>query len=92
MGEDGIWNTSIKEDLKGKFYTFNVKVNGKWLGDTPGIMAKAVGVNGKRAAVIDLRSTDPEGWANDVRPLLKDYADIIVYEMLRRVKKPASTT
>lgn len=84
MGEDGIWNTSIKEDLKGKFYTFNVKVNGKWLGDTPGIMAKAVGVNGKRAAVIDLRSTDPEGWANDVLPLLKDYADIIVYEMHHR--------
>jgi len=84
MGEDGIWNTSIKEDLKGKFYTFNVKVNGKWLGDTPGIMAKAVVVNGKRAAVIDLRSTDPEGWANDVRPLLKDYADIIVYEMHHR--------
>lgn len=84
MGEDGIWNTSIKEDLKGKFYTFNVKVNGKWLGDTPSIMAKAVGVNGKRAAVIDLRSTDPEGWANDVRPLLKDYADIIVYEMHHR--------
>ena len=84
MGEDGIWNTSIKEDLKGKFYTFNVKVNGKWLGDTPGIMAKAVGVNGKRAAVIDLRSTDPEGWANDVRPLLKAYADIIVYEMHHR--------
>ena len=84
MGEDGIWNTSIKEDLKGKFYTFNVKVNGKWLGDTPGIMAKAVGVNGKRAAVIDLRSTDPEGWANDVRPLLKDYADIILYEMHHR--------
>lgn len=84
MGEDGIWNTSIKEDLKGKFYTFNVKVNGKWLGDTPGIMAKAVGVNGKRAAVIDLRSTDPEGRANDVRPLLKDYADIIVYEMHHR--------
>ena len=84
MGEDGIWNTSIKEDLKGKFYTFNVKVNGKWLGDTPGIMAKAVGVNGKRAAVIDLHSTDPEGWANDVRPLLKDYADIIVYEMHHR--------
>lgn len=84
MGEDGIWNTSIKEDLKGKFYTFNVKVNGKWLGDTPGIMAKAVEVNGKRAAVIDLRSTDPEGWANDVRPLLKDYADIIVYEMHHR--------
>ena len=67
MGENGTWNISIKEDLKGKFYTFNVKVNGKWLGDTPGIMAKAVGVNGKRAAELDLRSTDPEGWENAVR-------------------------
>lgn len=53
-------------------------------GRYPGHYAKAVGVNGKRAAVIDLRSTDPEGWANDVRPLLKDYADIIVYEMHHR--------
>ena len=73
-------NQKVKEN----YAIFNVKVNGKWLGDTPGIMAKAVGVNGKRAAVIDLRSTDPEGWANDVRPLLKDYADIIVYEMHHR--------
>lgn len=84
MRENGTWNISIKEDLKGKFYTFNVKVNGKWLGDTPGIMAKAVGVNGKRAAVLDLRSTDPEGWENDVRPPLKNYADITVYEMHHR--------
>ena len=84
MGENGTWTISIKEDLKGKFYTFNVKVNGKWLGDTPGIMAKAVGVNGKRAAVLDLRSTDPEGWENDVRPPLKNYADIMVYEMDHR--------
>ena len=38
----------------GKFYTFNVKINDKWLGDTPGINAKAVGVNGKRAAIIDM--------------------------------------
>lgn len=84
MGENGTWTISIKEDLKGKFYTFNVKVNGKWLGDTPGIMAKAVGVNGKRAAVLDLRSTDPEEWENDVRPPLKNYADITVYEMHHR--------
>ena len=47
-------------------------------------MAKAVGVNGKRAAVLDLRSTDPEGWENDVRPPLKNYADIMVYEMHHR--------
>lgn len=57
MGENGTWNISIKEDLKGKFYTFNVKVNGKWLGDTPGIMAKAVGVmvNGQLCLIFVLQ-------------------------------------
>ena len=57
--EEGTWMVEVDKDLKGKFYTFNVKVNDKWLGDTPGINARAVGVNGKRAAVIDLRATDP---------------------------------
>ena len=83
-GTDGTWKVTISEDLHGKFYTFNVKVDGKWLGDTPGIMAKAVGVNGKRAAVLDLNSTDPEGWENDVRPALNNFADIVVYEMHHR--------
>lgn len=79
-----LWETYHRKVVRRPSPSLHVKVNGKWLGDTPGIMAKAVGVNGKRAAVIDLRSTDPEGWANDVRPLLKDYADIIVYEMHHR--------
>ena len=83
-GTDGTWKVTISEDLHGKFYTFNVKVDGKWLGDTPGIMAKAVGVNGKRAAVLDLNSTAHEGWENDVRPALKNFADIVVYEMHHR--------
>ena len=84
MGEDGTWRVAVKEDLHGKFYTFNVKVDGKWLGDTPGIMAKAVGVNGRRAAVLDLDTTDPEGWENDVRPALDNFADVVVYEMHHR--------
>lgn len=84
MSGDGTWKTSIKEDLQGKFYTFNVKIDGKWLGDTPGIMAKAVGVNGQRAAILDLATTDPVGWEQDVRPTLDNYADIIVYEMHHR--------
>ena len=81
-GTDGTWKVSAKEDLHGKFYTFNVKVDGKWLGDTPGIMAKAVGVNGKRAAVLDLNTTNPEGWENDVRPALNSFAHLIVVLML----------
>ncbi|MBR5542229.1 MAG: type I pullulanase [Bacteroides sp.] len=83
-GIDGTWNVVVQEELHGKFYTFNVKVGGRWLGDTPGIMAKAVGVNGQRAMVLDLNTTDPEGWENDVRPPLASFADIVVYEMHHR--------
>lgn len=83
-GEEGVWHTTVAEDLLGKFYTFNVKTGDRWLGDTPGIFAKAVGVNGQRAAVIDLRSTDPEGWADDRRPPLRSAADVVIYEMHHR--------
>ena len=40
---DGLWKATVKEDLKDKFYTFQVKKNGKWLEETAGIAAKAVG-------------------------------------------------
>ena len=82
--EEGTWKTKVEKDLMGKFYTFNVKINDKWLGDTPGINAKAVGVNGKRAAIIDMKSTDPEGWVDDKRPALASPADVILYEMHHR--------
>ena len=86
MKEDdgGLWLATVEGDLNGQFYTFDVKVDGAWLGDTPGVWAKAVGVNGDRAAVIDLDDTDPQGWDKDVRPELKSFADIIIYEMHHR--------
>ena len=82
--EDGTWKVSVQKFLHGEFYTFNVKVDGHWLGDSPGIMAKAVGVNGKRAAVLDLNTTNPVGWEKDTRPPLTNFADIVVYEMHHR--------
>lgn len=83
-GEDGTWTATVDKDLLGKFYTFNVKINDKWQGDTPGINAQAVGVNGKRAAIIDVKATNPEGWETDQRPPLKSAADVILYEMHHR--------
>ena len=82
--DGGQWIVTVHEDLHGKFYTFNVQIDGRWLGDTPGVMAKAVGVNGKRAAIINFDDTDPEGWAEDKRPELKNFNDIILYEMHHR--------
>ena len=80
----GIWAASINEPLFGKFYTFQVMFDGKWLNETPGVWAKAVGVNGRRAAIINLDDTDPEGWNNDRGPIVNNFSDVIIYEMHHR--------
>ena len=80
---NGLWKAVVKEDIKGSFYTFSVCIDGKWLDETAGIAAKAVGVNGQHGAVIDWADTDPEGWAEDKSPKI-DPSDIIVYELHHR--------
>lgn len=70
------WEAIVKGDLKGKFYTFDI---GK--GETPGVFAKAVGVNGMRGAIVDMAETNPQGWENDQRPVIQSPADLVIYEM-----------
>lgn len=82
--ENGTWTASVSPVPYGKFYTFQVEVGGKWLDETPGIWAKAVGVNGHRAAIIDFDSTNPEGWATDKGPEVKAINDVVLYEMHHR--------
>ena len=84
--KDGSWQASVKGDLRGKFYAFRV-----WdpllqyeQEESPGIFATAVGVNGRRGAIIDMRSTDPEGWSSDCRPAMDRVADAVVYELHHR--------
>lgn len=74
-----VWETTINGDLKGKFYTFDI---GR--GETPGVFAKAVGINGHRGAIVDMQTTNPTGWNNDHRLNLKNPADLIIYEMHHR--------
>ena len=73
------WQTTVKGDLMGKFYTFDMGQ-----GECPGVFAKAVGVNGKRGAIINFSKTDPEGWAQDQHPVTKSPADLVIYEMHHR--------
>ena len=80
----GAWRAEVARDLKGKYYTFRIRIGESWLGETPGIWARAVGVNGDRAAVIDLRETDPEGWDDDPRPEQRMYSDAVLYELHHR--------
>ena len=64
-GENGTWVASVPKQLYGSFYTFSILDKGKWLAETPGVWAKAVGTNGHRAAIIDFAATNPAGWESD---------------------------
>ncbi len=78
---NGVWVTQIKKDIKNQYYTFQVMEDGKWLLERPDTYAKAVGVNGARGMVCDLASTNPVNWLNDKKPALKNFTDIILYEL-----------
>ena len=78
---NGTWDVKVSGDIKGKFYVFKVLINGKWLNEVPDPYAKAVGVNGKRAMVIDLKTTDPAIWEKDKSPEFKNPTDAIIYEL-----------
>ena len=74
-----LWTAQVKGDQLGRFYTFDIG-----LGECPGVFAKAVGVNGKRGAIIDMKATNPKGWESDLQPECKSPTDLIVYELHHR--------
>ncbi|MBQ5931473.1 MAG: type I pullulanase, partial [Tidjanibacter sp.] len=84
-GVKGTWSATLAGDRKGQFYTFQVTtLAGKTLAETPGVWNKAVGVNGLRAAIVDMAETNPEGWADDKSPKVENFTDIVLYEMHHR--------
>ena len=78
--KQNFWHASVQGNLAGKYYTVRSCQNDTWSEEAPGIFAKAVSVNGARAAIIDMAQTNPEGWAADRRPAMPDMTDIVVYE------------
>ena len=79
--ESGLWTKEVSGDLNSTYYTYQVQVDGKWLEETPGTYAKAVGVNGKRAMVLDFETTNPENWNKDKGPELTYPNEAIIYEL-----------
>ncbi len=79
--KNGVWNRTITGDLNRTYYTFQIKTKDKWLDETPGIYAKATGVNGNRAMVLDMNTTNPKGWKNDKGPILDTPNKAIIYEL-----------
>ncbi|OSZ77841.1 type I pullulanase [Chitinophagaceae bacterium IBVUCB2] len=79
--KNGTWVITLTGDKKGVFYTFSTIINGKESEEVPDPYAKAVGVNGKRAMVVDLKETNPTGWGKDKSPAFKNKTDAIIYEL-----------
>jgi pullulanase len=80
--EAGSWLVTIPGDQKGKFYAFRVMINGQWMNEVPDPYAKSVGVNGKRAMVVDLKETNPANWMQDKSPAFPGgVTSAIIYEL-----------
>ncbi len=79
-GEKGVWSVTIKGDKKNLYYTYLVTNNGVTT-ETADVYSKAVGVNGNRSMIVDLDSTDPDGWDKDNHVLCDDPTDAIVWEV-----------
>ena len=76
----GIWSLTKSGDLKNTYYTYLVTRNGV-VNETVDPYAKGVGANGDRSMVVDLDSTDPEGWANDNHVLFDNPGEAVVWEV-----------
>ncbi len=77
----GTWTAEATGDLNGTYYTFTVELE-EGIREACDPYARTTGVNGQRAMVIDLDSTDPEGWSEDSDPNAgKNITDAVIYEL-----------
>ena len=83
MTEDanGTWVAEKEGDLNGTYYTYAVTVGGNE-NEACDPYARTTGVNGNRAMVIDLDSTNPQGWDADTDPNADlSINDVVLYEL-----------
>lgn len=76
----GVWSVTINGDLLNKYYTYSV-THGKTTKETADVYAKACGVNGQRSMVVDLSTTNPDGWEDDKHVLVQNQTDASVWEI-----------
>ena len=78
---NGTWVTTVLGDLNGSYYTYTAVIDGRNF-ESCDPYARSTGTNGKRAMVLDLDSTDPDGWASDTNPNAGlSVNDAVIYEL-----------
>ncbi|MEF2919850.1 MAG: type I pullulanase [Acutalibacteraceae bacterium] len=75
-----VWSTVVNGDLNKIYYTYSITNNGVTT-ETQDVYSVATGVNGKRSMVIDLDSTDPQGWEQDKHMLVDKQTDAVIWEV-----------
>ena len=79
--EKGTWVAEVSGDLSGTYYTYTAVLDGLNV-EACDPYARTTGVNGKRAMVIDLESTNPAGWNDDRNPHSGEKInDAVIYEL-----------
>lgn len=78
-GAKGVWSATIDGDLNGKYYTYTVTARGTTK-EVVDPYARSAGRDGKRGMILDLDSTDPDGWATQEQPELNSYSEAVIYE------------
>ncbi len=79
--ENGTWTLTANGNLSGKYYTYTAYFDGKTNKDIVDPYARTVGVNGQRGMILDLDSTDPDGWSADSRHTYEKVTDMEIYEV-----------
>ncbi len=81
QSDKGTWTATLSGDLQGYYYTYKVLVEDQWR-EACDPYARATGVNGKRAMILDLSTTDPHGFTSDAIPDdFHNITDFIFYEL-----------
>lgn len=80
FSSNGIWEITLTGDYKNIYYTYLVTCDGITK-ETQDVYSKATGVNGDRSMVVDLDSTDPDGWSTDKHVLFDDMTEAAVWEV-----------
>ena len=77
---NGTWVATVEGDLNGTYYTYSVTRKGETV-EAVDPYARTTGVNGNRGMIIDLDSTDPEGWNEDTYVTQENYTDAVIWEL-----------
>lgn len=84
----GVWTYTVEGDIVNTYYTYTIVnpqhiYNSKFNAthETQDVYSYAVGVNGNRSMVVDLDTTDPDGWDSDSHVFVDTQTDAIIWEV-----------